>query len=121
VKTRQTKTADFTVNKSKTRKAVKTAGNGEDPKIKTGGVLALITFTGFVLLFTYMSLNLKTIDFGYEMQELILKEGKLKEDIDKLRSEKARLLNLKRVEQLVIEKLGYQYPQPDQFIKVYED
>jgi cell division protein FtsL len=85
------------------------------------GVLVLVTFLGFLLLFTYMSLNLKTIDFGYEMQELLFKEKKIKEEIDKLRAEKARLLNLKRVERLVIDKLGYQYPEPGQFIKVYED
>lgn len=90
-------------------------------KSSVNGVLVLVTFLGFLLLFTYMSLNLKTIDFGYEMQELIFKENKLREDIDKLKSKRARLLNLKRVERLVIDKLGYQYPQPDQFIKVYED
>jgi cell division protein FtsL len=85
------------------------------------GVLVLVTFMGFVLVFTYMSLNLKNIDFGYEMQELLAKERTLKEEIDKLKSKKAQLLNLKRVEQLVIEKLGYQYPEPEQFIKVYVD
>jgi cell division protein FtsL len=85
------------------------------------GVLVLVTFMAFILVFTYMSLNLKNIDFGYEMQELLSKERLLTEEIDKLKSQKAQLLNLKRVEQLVIEKLGYQYPEPDQFIKVYED
>lgn len=90
-------------------------------KGSTNGVLILITVIGFILVFTYMSLNLKNLDFGYEVQALALKEKKLKEDIDKLRSEKAGLLNLKRVEQLVINKLGYQYPVPDQFIKVYEE
>ncbi|MCP5046852.1 MAG: hypothetical protein GY940_06750 [bacterium] len=101
-----------------------TAKIGKTNKKKSpgaGGVLVLVTVVGFILIFTYMSLNLKNIDFGYEMQELASKEKALKEEIDKLKSEKARLLNLKRVEKLVMEKLGYQYPQPDQFIKVYED
>lgn len=100
------------------------AGRLEKSKAKgnagANGVLILVTIVGFILLFTFLSLNLKTVDFGYELQELVVKELKLKEEIDKLRSEKAGLLNLKRVEQLVIHKLGYQYPQPDQFIKVYD-
>lgn len=95
--------------------------NNKSAKSGVNGVLVLVTFLGFLLLFTYMSLNLKTIDFGYEMQELVYKEKKLREDIDKLRSERAGLLNLKRVERMVIDKLGYQYPTPDQFIKVYEN
>jgi hypothetical protein len=36
-----------------------------------------------------------------------------------LQAEKASLLNLSNVEKEVTEKLGYQYPQPGQFIKVY--
>ncbi len=95
--------------------------NAHNSKGSTNGVLVLVTVIGFLLLFTYMSLNLKNVDFGYELQELALQEKKLKEDIDKLRSEKAGLLNLKRVEQMVTEKLGYQYPTPDQFITVYEE
>ncbi len=102
---RQTKTG--TIGKSKAN-------------VSANGVLVLVTCVAFILLFTFMSLNLKTIDFGYELQELVEKELKLKEEIDQLRSEKARLLNLKRVEQMVINKLGYQYPEPEQFIKVYE-
>jgi cell division protein FtsL len=98
----------------KTNGSANTGGNAN-------GVLILVTVVGFILLFTYMSLNLKNIDFGYELQELATKEKKLREEIDKLKSQKAQLLNLKRVEQLVIEKLGYQYPEPDQFIKVYVD
>lgn len=92
-------------------------------KANTGGsvngVLVLITFIAFLLVFTYMSLNLKSIDFGYEMQELLAERKQIQEEIDKLKSQKAELLNLKRVEQLVIKKLGYQYPEPEQFIKIY--
>ncbi|MDQ1354910.1 MAG: hypothetical protein QG657_5219 [Acidobacteriota bacterium] len=81
----------------------------------------LMTFIAFILIFTYLSLNLKSIDSGYEMQELFEKEQELKEEITKLQAEKASLLNLDRVEKVVIEKLGYQYPQPDQFIKVFAE
>jgi len=83
-----------------------------------GGMLGLLMVIVFIVLFTYLSLNLKTIDFGYELQELIELRDQLQEEIDKLKSDKARLLNLERVEKEVTEKLGYQYPQPEQFIKV---
>lgn len=85
------------------------------------GVVVLVTLIVFILLFTYLSLNLKSIDYGYDLQALIEQERRLKEEIDRLRAEKARLLNLERVENIVIRKLGYQYPDPDQFIKVFED
>jgi cell division protein FtsL len=85
-----------------------------------GGMLVLVTVIVFILLFTYLSLNLKTIDFGYELQELIELRDQLQEEIDKLKSDKARLLNLERVEKEVTKKLGYQYPEPDQFIKVFD-
>ncbi|MGD2092551.1 MAG: cell division protein FtsL [Candidatus Aminicenantes bacterium] len=84
-----------------------------------GGMLVLMTVIAFILLFTYLSLNLKTIDFGYELQELIELRDQLQEEIDQLKSHKARLLNLERVEKVVTEKLGYQYPEPEQFIKVF--
>lgn len=85
-----------------------------------GGMLVLMTVIVFILLFTYLSLNLKTIDYGYELQELIELRDQLQEEIDKLKSDKARLLNLERVEKIVTEKLGYQYPEPEQFIKVFD-
>jgi cell division protein FtsL len=84
------------------------------------GMLVLMTVIVFILLFTYLSLNLKTIDFGYELQELTELKDQLQEEIDKLKSHKARLLNLERVEKVVTEKLGYQYPEPGQFIKVFD-
>lgn len=90
-------------------------------KNSSNSVFVLIAFIVFILVFTYLSLNLKNIDFGYEMQELMEKEKVLKEEIDKLRAQKAELLNLDRVEKIVMKKLNYQYPEPDQFIKVFED
>ena len=80
----------------------------------------LIGVITFILIFTYLSLNLKNVAFGYEMQELVLHREKLMEEIARLKSQKAQLLNLNRVEKKVIDQLGYQYPEPDQFIKVYE-
>lgn len=85
------------------------------------GIIFLVAFLAFVLVFTYLSLNLKNIDYGYDLQELTAKEKYLKEEIDKLRAAKAKLLKLERVEKVVIGKLGYQYPTPDQFVKVYKD
>jgi cell division protein FtsL len=83
------------------------------------GVLVLISVVAFILVFTYLSLNLKNIDFGYEMQELLTRQRQLEEEIAKLKSQKANLLNLERVEKKAIEELGYQYPGSDQFIKVF--
>lgn len=81
----------------------------------------LAAVIAFILVFSYLSLNLRSIDSGYEMQELFEKEQELKEEITKLQAEKAALLNLDRVEKVVIDKLGYQYPQPGQFIKVFTE
>lgn len=81
----------------------------------------LAAVIAFILVFSYLSLNLRSIDSGYEMQELFEKEQELKEEITKLQAEKAALLNLDRVEKVVIDKLGYQYPQPGQFIKVFAE
>jgi cell division protein FtsL len=81
----------------------------------------LMTVIAFILVFIYLSMNLKSIDSGYEMQELFEKKQELKEEISKLQAEKASLLSLDRVEKVVIAELGYQYPQPDQFIKVFAE
>jgi len=84
-------------------------------------VFIIVMFFVFTLLFVYSSLNLKNIDYGYRMHELILHEKVLKEEVDKLKAQKASLLNLKRVEEIVKKRLNYQYPRSDQFIKVFED
>ncbi|MCX6580832.1 MAG: cell division protein FtsL [Candidatus Aminicenantes bacterium] len=81
----------------------------------------LMTVIAFILVFFYLSLNLKSIDSGYEMQELFEKEQDLKEEITKLQAEKASLLSLDRVEKVVTAELGYQYPQPHQLIKVFAE
>jgi len=81
-------------------------------------VWVLVTIVLFLLLFSYLSLNLKSVDFGYEMQELRQYEKLLKDEINKLKARKASLLSLERVEDIVIHRLGYQYPEPEQLIKV---
>jgi len=85
------------------------------------GLWILVSVIAFILIFGYLSLNLKNVDFGYEMQELSERERELNEEINKLRAARASLLNLERVEDIVINKLKYQYPEPDQFIKIFED
>ena len=86
-----------------------------------GIVFIIYILLAFMILFTYSSLNLKNIDYGYKMQELLLKEKVLREEIDKLNAAKSNLLNLNRVERIVVQKLGYIHPKPEQFIKVFED
>ncbi|MCP4215148.1 MAG: hypothetical protein GY765_10845 [bacterium] len=85
------------------------------------GVWLLVAVIIFTLVFSYLSLNLKNVDYGYQMQELKEQRRILKEEINVLRAKKASLLNLERVENIVITELGYQYPTADQFIKVFED
>ncbi len=88
----------------------------EEQKKGIGGIFWLVGFVVFIILFTYSSLNLKNIDYGYQKQKLMLEEKNLQEEIDKLKAQRAMLLNLKRVETIVIEKLGYQYPKRCQII-----
>ena len=84
-----------------------------------GKLIALTAFILFTLLFTYSSLNLRNTDYGYEKQKLIKKKKELVESIDVLSARKAVLLDLARVERIVVQKLGYDYPKKDQIIKVY--
>jgi cell division protein FtsL len=83
--------------------------------------LAILAFFIFVILFTYSGLNLKNVDLGYQQHELLQQEKKMRMEIDRLQAQKALLLNLERMEKIAIEKLDYQYPEPDQIIKVVED
>jgi cell division protein FtsL len=53
------------------------------------------------------------------MQKLLQAQKSLQEEIDKLKAEKATLLNLDRVEKEVMKKLGYRYPEPEQLIKIF--
>ena len=52
-------------------------------------VFIIVMFFVFTLLFVYSSLNLKNIDYGYRMHELILHEKVLKEEVDKLKDRKS--------------------------------
>lgn len=90
-------------------------------KKSTIGLLVLIGALVLALIFIYLSLNLQSRDLGYRVQELIEKEKRLKEEIDRLKAKKASLLDLGRVEAEVTGKLHYQYPEPNQVIKAFED
>jgi hypothetical protein len=83
--------------------------------------LAVLAFFIFFILFIYSGLNLKNVDLGYQQHELLLAEKKLRLEIDSLQAQRAQLLNLERMEKIVVGKLGYQYPQPGQIIKVVEN
>jgi cell division protein FtsL len=83
--------------------------------------LAVLAFFIFAVLFIYSSLNLKNVDLGYLQHELLQQEKRLRAEIDQLQAQRASLLNLERMEKIAMEKLGYQYPQPGQVIKVVED
>jgi cell division protein FtsL len=61
------------------------------------------------------------VDLGYRQHELLLAEKKLRLEIDSLQARRAGLLNLERMEKIAVEKLGYQYPEPGQIIKVVEN
>ncbi len=84
-----------------------------------GKLIALTAFILFTLLFTYSSLNLRNTDYGYEKQRLLNRQKELREEIDKLSARKATLLDLERVERIVVQKLGYAYPEKGQIVKVY--
>ena len=88
-------------------------------KSNYGKLIALTAFVLFTLLFTYSSLNLRNTDYGYEKQRLKNKKRELRETIDLLSAKKAILLELGRVERIVVQKLGYDYPEKGQIIKVY--
>jgi cell division protein FtsL len=72
----------------------------------------------FLIIFTYLSMNLKSRHHGYEIENLTMRQSKLKNEIDKLLVKKERLLNLERVERIVINELHYQVPVPEQILKV---
>lgn len=80
--------------------------------------LAILAFFIFFILFIYSSLNLKNVDLGYRQHELLLAEKELRLEIDSLQARRAELLNLERMEKIAMEKLGYQYPEAGQIIKV---
>ncbi len=80
--------------------------------------LAILAFFIFFVLFIYSSLNLKNVDLGYRQHELLLAEKELRLEIDSLQARRAELLNLERMEKIAMEKLGYQYPEAGQIIKV---
>ncbi|MBN1196279.1 MAG: cell division protein FtsL [Candidatus Aminicenantes bacterium] len=84
---------------------------------RTAAVSIFVVFMLFILLFTYSSLNLKSIDYGYKMQALNQQVETLEIEIDKLRAERAFLVSLERVDRLARSRLGLAPPTPDQVIR----
>lgn len=82
------------------------------------GIVFLSVVVIFLLLALYLNLNLSSINCGYQLQRLSKEREVIREEIDQLRAKRAALLNLQRVEDVVIGKLSYQYPRGDQYIKV---
>ena len=82
--------------------------------------MAILVFFIFAVLFIYSSLNLKNVDLGYQQHELLQQEKTMRAEMDRLQAQKALLLNLERMEKIAMEKLGYQYPEAGQIIKVVE-
>jgi cell division protein FtsL len=84
-------------------------------------LIGLLIMAGFfLLLFTYATLNMELIEYGYSLQELRKKEFALREEIDQLKARKAALTNLHQVEKVATTKLGYSFPLPEQVIKVFK-
>ncbi|MDY0297583.1 MAG: hypothetical protein RB296_09730 [Acidobacteriota bacterium] len=84
---------------------------------RTLAVSAFVVFMLFILLFTYSSLNLKNIDYGYKMQALTQQVEALEIEIDKLRAERAFMVSLERVDRLARSRLDLAPPTADQVIR----
>lgn len=81
--------------------------------------IVFLTLLIFLVLFSFSSLNLKTIEYGYQLQSLRQQMKSLQEELDKLQARRALLMNLERIESVAVEKLGFHYPGNGQIIKVY--
>lgn len=86
---------------------------------RTAAVAVFVTFMLFLLLFTYSSLNLKNIDYGYKMQALKEQVDTLQIEIDKLEAERAFLVSLERVDHLARTRLGLAPPSREQVIRAF--
>jgi len=73
----------------------------------------------FLILFIYTAISIQLVEYGYILQELRKKEFALSEEIDRLKAQKASLTNLYQVERIALEKLHYNFPEPDQVIKIF--
>ena len=81
--------------------------------------LTVVAVLAIVVLFVFSSLNLKNIDYGYRIQELLQRQTALAEQIDRLRAERSQLLNLQRIESIAVQQLGFAYPEPGQVIGLH--
>ena len=84
---------------------------------RTIGPLAVILLI-FLVLFLYLIMNLKSRNYGYEVERLTSIKEKYQLELDKLLVTRERLLNLERVERIVTGQLNYQVATPEQILKL---
>ncbi|MFQ6083619.1 MAG: cell division protein FtsL, partial [Candidatus Aminicenantia bacterium] len=78
-------------------------------------ILLIGTIIAFIFIF-YLWHHLEGIKLGYKIEQLKKEQAVLKEEIKKLKLEKASYLNLERIEKIATQKLNLVYPRSDQII-----
>ncbi len=79
------------------------------------GNLFLILIFSFIVIMTYIFFHTENLRIGYEIEKLRKERDKLKEEIEILQIEKAKLLSLKRVEKIAKE-LGMREMEKEQIV-----
>jgi|GEM_PF-2067877 len=77
--------------------------------------LFLILIFSFIVVLTYIFFHTENLRIGYEIEKLRKERDKLKEEIGILQIERAKLLNLKRVEKIAKE-LGMREMEKEQIV-----
>lgn len=72
----------------------------------------------FFVLFLYLVMNLKSRNYGYEVERLSRILNRHESELNKLLVAREILLDLGRVEEIVTGKLHYRLATPEQIIKV---
>jgi cell division protein FtsL len=81
-------------------------------------VSLLIILMVFLVLFLYLVMNLKSRNYGYEVERLTRILDRHESELNKLLVAREKLLDLGRVEEIVTGKLNYRVATPEQIIKV---
>ncbi len=77
--------------------------------------LFLVLFFSFMIVLTYIFFHTENLRIGYEIEKLRKEKDKLKEEIEILQMENARLKNLKRVEKMARD-LGMREMEKEQIV-----
>lgn len=77
--------------------------------------ILLILFTAFIVVLTYIFFHMENLRIGYKIEAVRKERDRLKEEIDILQIESAKLRNLKRVEKIARE-LGMKEMERDQIV-----